>query len=341
MLTIGFGSVPIHVFTPTYLNQKFKNIQPMLLSIVYSIGILGPAVSVVVGGKMLDWDANFDYIPSSGPQAITASGEQIGAWWPGFITLGVILCFSSLFLFLLPGGCFECIQNDVDIEVSSTSKTETLTTEVSNSDKSARLEDETQEIQAIQKEIEEIPEMERHTFPASNCSKPKTHRRNLSLKSLPKNVSKMIPKNLDPAKIEISKSFIHQQTYSTLWNTITCLFTNKIWIFCCLYITCECYFAQIMIAFAAKYISLAFLIKQSESSILAGICSMFGALTGYILSGIYLKWRGEKEEKAEKLALNLDPTLTPKRENGEHGTSTKSGSRRQLKILVQSLRSYF
>merc|ERR1712048_893704 len=61
LLLVGAGSVPIHAFVPTYIDENIeKERVPFYHSVFFAAGIFGPAFAFVAGGTLLDIHTDFN-----------------------------------------------------------------------------------------------------------------------------------------------------------------------------------------------------------------------------------------------------------------------------------------
>ena len=228
LLIVGLGSVPTHVFVPTFLSENFtKQESSLYLSIIYAIGIIGPVIGVIVGGEMLNWDTNFDKEEKFNGDLSPEDGGFVGAWWPGMLGAGVLICFTSLVVLFLP-----------------------------------------------------------YKLPTrTNKNKKK---KKIQIGQFGQNSTSFI-KEARSKSAQLIKST--QKYTSTLYDSVNYLFRNKVWLLTSIYVTSEAFAGQIMVAFAAKYISVAFYTSQSIAAMIVGVMALSGAVLGYLLSGCWLRYK--------------------------------------------------
>lgn len=100
-VVIGLGSSPLHTLSPAYFDSVVKARHlPMYLGIFYACAALGPALGFVVQGLFLstwvDGSANE-------PAGVDPDDPQwVGAWWQGYIVVGILCFFACVPLYLFP-----------------------------------------------------------------------------------------------------------------------------------------------------------------------------------------------------------------------------------------------
>jgi sodium-independent organic anion transporter len=105
MLIIGAGSVPMHSFVPTYLDENIgaKEV-PTYHAVFFSLGILGPAFGFLGGGALLKVHTDYDRVDESlmDPDFDESSPVWVGAWWVGIMYGGILLFITAVFVMMLP-----------------------------------------------------------------------------------------------------------------------------------------------------------------------------------------------------------------------------------------------
>ncbi|CAG2114593.1 unnamed protein product [Medioppia subpectinata] len=95
----GFGYTTFWVIGTPYIDDNVsKNNSPMYLSIITSLRLIGPAGGFLLSGLVLRFYEN----PFFDPGVNRRDPRFIGAWWIGFVAIGVLLLVASLPLFLFP-----------------------------------------------------------------------------------------------------------------------------------------------------------------------------------------------------------------------------------------------
>jgi sodium-independent organic anion transporter len=99
-VVIGLGSAALYTLGPSYLDEVVeKHNLPLYLGIFFAMAALGPAGGFVLGGLFLSSWVD----PGKEPLDVKETDpEWVGAWWAGFVLVGVLGIFFSLPLFLYP-----------------------------------------------------------------------------------------------------------------------------------------------------------------------------------------------------------------------------------------------
>lgn len=106
MLIVGAGSVPMHSFVPTYIDENVDAKEvPMYHSIWLSLGILGPAIGFIGGGALLKIPTDFyrvDNYDNNPVQSDNTHPVFVGAWWIGILGSSILLFLAALVTICLP-----------------------------------------------------------------------------------------------------------------------------------------------------------------------------------------------------------------------------------------------
>ena len=97
MLIIGAGSVPMHSFVPTYLDENITPKEvPTYHALFFSFGILGPAIGFLGGGALLKLHTDYHRVDNFDPNFDESSPVWVGAWWVGILYGGIFLFITGL-----------------------------------------------------------------------------------------------------------------------------------------------------------------------------------------------------------------------------------------------------
>ncbi|XP_078571497.1 solute carrier organic anion transporter family member 4C1-like [Branchiostoma floridae x Branchiostoma japonicum] len=87
----GVGGIPLYTFGPQYLEQSVSTKSSgMYLGIFYAVSYLGPAVGFLLGGQLLTLYIDMEKPGVTAPVSGTSDPRWLGAWWLGFLALGVV-----------------------------------------------------------------------------------------------------------------------------------------------------------------------------------------------------------------------------------------------------------
>lgn len=102
-LLIGSSSAPLYTLGTTYIdNHVCKNNSSVYLSFMYSMLALGPVVGYLLGAWFLRVYVDvLEFSLKEIKLSVTDSGF-VGAWWIGFIVIGVFIFFTSFPFFCFP-----------------------------------------------------------------------------------------------------------------------------------------------------------------------------------------------------------------------------------------------
>ncbi|XP_019635190.1 PREDICTED: solute carrier organic anion transporter family member 4C1-like [Branchiostoma belcheri] len=86
----GVGGIPLYTFGPQYLEQSVSTKSSgIYLGIFYAVSYLGPAVGFLLGGQLLTLYIDLEKPGVIPPVGGTSDPRWLGAWWLGFLGLGV------------------------------------------------------------------------------------------------------------------------------------------------------------------------------------------------------------------------------------------------------------
>ncbi|CAH1238164.1 SLCO4C1 [Branchiostoma lanceolatum] len=87
----GVGGIPLYTFGPQYLEQSVSTKSSgVYLGIFYAVSYLGPAVGFLLGGQLLTFYIDLEKSGVTPPVGGTSDPRWLGAWWLGFLALGVV-----------------------------------------------------------------------------------------------------------------------------------------------------------------------------------------------------------------------------------------------------------
>ncbi|XP_077966101.1 solute carrier organic anion transporter family member 4A1-like isoform X1 [Styela clava] len=96
---IGLGSTPLFTVAITYLDENVKQKNSGLYGgIYYSMGAFGPAVGYLLGSALVNVYTNI----GENVDITSASSLWIGAWWIGFLVVGIICIVISILIIMFP-----------------------------------------------------------------------------------------------------------------------------------------------------------------------------------------------------------------------------------------------
>lgn len=143
MVLIGCGGTPIFTLGTTYIDDHVKKESSSLyMGCMYSMVAFGLVCGFLLGGFFINVHENsfgFGTIP---PDIYPGHPRWIGAWWAGFILLGVLLILISIPFFAFPKGLPKnktenelrmALREITDIQITSTSKNALQTFNVQHS----------------------------------------------------------------------------------------------------------------------------------------------------------------------------------------------------------------
>lgn len=101
MVLIGCGGTPIFTLGTTYIDDHVpKESSGMYMSCMYAMVAFGLVCGFLLGGFLISVNENSFGTGVIQPDIFPGHPKWIGAWWAGFILLGVLLLLVS-FPFLL------------------------------------------------------------------------------------------------------------------------------------------------------------------------------------------------------------------------------------------------
>ncbi|XP_023221334.1 solute carrier organic anion transporter family member 4C1-like, partial [Centruroides sculpturatus] len=114
----GFGSTAFYTIGTPYLddNVKKKN-SPLYLGILAALRLIGLVVGYILSSICLKYYEN----PLVDPGFDRNDPRWIGAWWIGFLVLGVLLLFFTFLLLLFPREMKKSNQENIKLTTSITS----------------------------------------------------------------------------------------------------------------------------------------------------------------------------------------------------------------------------
>ncbi|CAH8299866.1 unnamed protein product [Schistosoma turkestanicum] len=270
-LLIGAGSSPILTLTPPFIDDHVPSSKaaPMIAS-QYAAAAMGPVMGFALGAFLLQYPA--DVLSLSKPFAISPDDpEWIGAWWAGFILLGILVFIGAVVLLMFPRKLQEFNCSDESKLKKSSMKnapmnngsvlTESTPMRLHSNHENSTMEDE-----------ESIPDNDsEYQSPWSDFSSSRRSQRR-SRNSNPHFQSQLLD----------SKS-----TWNDFATVVSSLIRNKIYIMACLCICSEMFIVIGFASFLPKYLEMEFRINKSVSSLIAGglivPCGALGILVGGLI----------------------------------------------------------
>ncbi|XP_059154812.1 solute carrier organic anion transporter family member 2A1-like [Physella acuta] len=111
MMIQGFGKAPRTAFTVTYVDDNTnKNNTGVIVGIIVSVGIFGPALAFLLGGVFTRM-----YVTLEDTKLTPSHPSWIGAWWLGYVVFGCLALAVSVPLFCFPR---KLPQKDSDQQMS-------------------------------------------------------------------------------------------------------------------------------------------------------------------------------------------------------------------------------
>ncbi|CAH8471388.1 unnamed protein product [Heterobilharzia americana] len=270
-LLIGAGSSPILTLTPPFIDDHVPSSKaPPMIASQYAAAAMGPVIGYALGAFLLQYPA--DILSSDRPFSIGPQDPGwIGAWWGGFILLGILVFIGAVILLMFPRKLQElscccdlskskkvtiievsldngCILNETTpMKPQNNYSDPVLNTELGNEDSS--------EYQSPWSE-----------FSSSRRSQRKSHNCNPHFRC---------------------KLFSSSGTWVDFTGVLSSLIRNKIYIMVCLCISSEMFIVIGFASFLPKYLEMEFRINKSSSSLIAGglivPCGAFGILVGGLI----------------------------------------------------------
>lgn len=107
MVLIGCGGTPIFTLGTTYIDDHVpKESSSMYMGCMYSMVAFGLVCGFLLGGFFINVHENAFGTGLTPPDIFPGHPKWIGAWWAGFILLGLLLLVVStcgyLFTYMLP-----------------------------------------------------------------------------------------------------------------------------------------------------------------------------------------------------------------------------------------------
>ncbi|THD27393.1 Solute carrier organic anion transporter family member [Fasciola hepatica] len=98
-MLIGGGSSPILTLAPPFIDDHVHPTKaPPMIASQYAAAAMGPVLGFALGALVLQYPADLFVLPALKP----TDPEWIGAWWVGFIFLGMLVFIGAIILLLFP-----------------------------------------------------------------------------------------------------------------------------------------------------------------------------------------------------------------------------------------------
>ncbi|KAK4473406.1 hypothetical protein MN116_002779 [Schistosoma mekongi] len=275
-LLIGAGSSPILTLTPPFIDDHVPSSKaPPMIASLYAAAAMGPVMGFALGAFLLRYPA--DVLSMNKPFTIgPGDPEWIGAWWGGFILLGILVFIGGVILLMFPRKLLELPCSD-----HSQSKKMAVTNAPLNNGyvfgESTPMRPQCNHINTTLTTDVLADNDSEYQSPWSDFSSSRRSQRRSQ------------NSNFKPCSQLDSKS-----TWDDFTTVLFSLVRNKIYIVACLCISTEMFIVIGFASFLPKYLEMEFRINKSSSSLIAGglivPCGAFGILVGgFILNRFQLR----------------------------------------------------
>ncbi|XP_022112252.1 solute carrier organic anion transporter family member 4C1-like [Acanthaster planci] len=103
MLLIGAGSTATMTLGITYIDDFVRKKEtPIMLAIVYSTTVIGPALGFLIGGFFLKYYVDFDTTSGLETPVSPSSPRWVGAWWLGFFFFAGAILVTAFPVYAFP-----------------------------------------------------------------------------------------------------------------------------------------------------------------------------------------------------------------------------------------------
>ncbi|XP_002737492.1 solute carrier organic anion transporter family member 5A1-like [Saccoglossus kowalevskii] len=102
-LLLGFGTSPIFTLGTTYVDDNVpRKDSALYMGILYCMGAIGPALGFVFGAAALTLYVDFGSIKQEDIPVDPSDARWVGAWWAGYVFIGIAIAATSIPLFGFP-----------------------------------------------------------------------------------------------------------------------------------------------------------------------------------------------------------------------------------------------
>ncbi|TNN06415.1 Solute carrier organic anion transporter family member 5A1 isoform 3 [Schistosoma japonicum] len=268
-LLIGAGSSPILTLTPPFIDDHVPSSKaPPMIASQYAAAAMGPVIGFALGAFLLRYPA--DILSMNKPFTMSPGDpEWIGAWWGGFILLGILVFIGGVILLMFPRKLQELPCSDL----SKSMKLTVISVPLNNGyalSESTPMRPQNNHINTTLTTDVTADNDSQYQSPWSDFSSSRRSlRRSQNL-------------NFQPLSKLNSKS-----TWNDFTTVVFSLIRNKIYIMACLCISTEMFIVIGFASFLPKYLEMEFRINKSSSSLIAGglivPCGAFGILVGGLI----------------------------------------------------------
>nr|CAH8823628.1 unnamed protein product [Trichobilharzia regenti] len=279
-LLIGAGSSPILTLTPPFIDDHVPSSKaPPMIASQYAAAAMGPVVGYALGAFLLQYPA--DILSSDASFTIGPHDPNwIGAWWAGFILLGILVFIGAVILLMFPRKLQElsCCTNQLKSNKLSTIDA-TLdngcivneTSDMNHLHITAPMRHQNNHASTvldIEPSNDDSSEYQSpwSDFSSSRRSQRKSHNCNPHFRC---------------------RAFNSNRSWIDFTGVLGSLLRNRIYIMVCLCISSEMFIVIGFASFLPKYLEMEFRINKSTSSLIAGglivPCGAFGILVGGLI----------------------------------------------------------
>ena len=102
---MGLGAAPLFTIGTAFIDEiVWPKQSPIFLGVAYISTVAGPAIGFLMGGSLLTVYVD----PSVSTTLIDGDPAFVGAWWIGFVIMGILSIIMSIPLLLFPRELPEC-----------------------------------------------------------------------------------------------------------------------------------------------------------------------------------------------------------------------------------------
>nr|AKN21546.1 slc21a-1 [Schmidtea mediterranea] len=269
-ILIGCGSSPVLSLGPTYIDDHvLPTVAPPLIALLYASSALGPVLGFGLGATMLRFPVNGKIVKGSEP----GDSDWIGAWWGGYLCLGLGCAITAVFLFMFPKRVrkLKKMRNIKSlISLPKNNKNESKANTV--------ILPKTQEI--------DIPVLEPVLEPLVNIKTNHTDKKPLSTPHSSNQEIQSSEVSRQMSNASIAKEY--GKNLKDIPYAILSLLKNKIYIVVSLAICCEMFLVNGFAAFLPKYIENEYKVTNITSSLIAGGLIVPAGALGIIVGGLIM-----------------------------------------------------